>query len=75
MEGVRGSNPLSSTDLEGPDVSVRPFGVPAVLEARGIPVPEAARERILAQKDPERLRRWVGKAVVAASVDEVIGPR
>ncbi|MCC6552780.1 MAG: hypothetical protein IT372_07130, partial [Polyangiaceae bacterium] len=30
-----------------------------VLRGRGIDVPEAARERILAQKDPERLERWL----------------
>ena len=44
----------------------------AVLRARGISVPDAARERILGQKDPERLERWVERAAVAASVDEVI---
>jgi hypothetical protein len=43
-----------------------------VLRARSIAVPDAARERILAQKDPERLERWLEKAVVAASVGEVI---
>jgi hypothetical protein len=44
----------------------------AVLRARGISVPEAAREHILGQKDPERLERWIERAVVAASVDEVV---
>ena len=44
----------------------------AVLRARGISVPDAAREHILGQKDPERLERWVERAAVAASVDEVI---
>ncbi|HSS49298.1 MAG TPA: hypothetical protein VLX28_10150 [Thermoanaerobaculia bacterium] len=43
-----------------------------VLRARGIAVPDAARERILAQKDPERLSRWLEKAAVAASVAAVI---
>ena len=43
-----------------------------VLVVRGIAVPDAARERILAQKDPERLERWLEKAVVAASVGDVI---
>lgn len=42
-----------------------------VLEARGLAVPDAIRERILIQKDPERLERWLEKAVVASSVDEV----
>jgi predicted transposase/invertase (TIGR01784 family) len=43
-----------------------------VLRARGIAVPDAARERILAEKDPARLERWLEKAAVAASVGEVI---
>jgi len=43
-----------------------------VLRARGFAVSDAVRERILAQKDPERLERWLEKAVVAASVAAVI---
>jgi hypothetical protein len=43
-----------------------------VLRVRGIAVPDAVRERILAQKDPERLERWLEKAAVAASVTAVI---
>ena len=43
-----------------------------MLRVRGIAVPDAVRERILAQKDPERLERWLEKAVVAASVAEVL---
>ena len=43
-----------------------------VLRARGIAVPDAVRERILAQKDPERLERWLEKAAVASSVTAVL---
>ncbi|HEX3528269.1 MAG TPA: hypothetical protein VH988_14500 [Thermoanaerobaculia bacterium] len=43
-----------------------------VLRARGIAVPDAIRERILAQKDTERLERWLEKAAVATSVAAVI---
>jgi hypothetical protein len=45
-----------------------------VLRVRGIEVPDAVRERILAQKDKDldRLERWLDRAVVAASADEVI---
>ena len=43
-----------------------------VLGARGIAVPDAVRERILAQKDPERLERWLEKAAVAASISAVL---
>jgi hypothetical protein len=43
-----------------------------VLSARGIAVPDEARERILAEKDPVRLKRWLKKAVVATSMAEVV---
>ena len=43
-----------------------------VLQARSIALPEAAREKILAQKDPERLERWLEKAAVAPSIAEVL---
>jgi hypothetical protein len=43
-----------------------------VLQARGVAVSDADRERILAQKDPERLERWLEKAAVASSVGEVL---
>ena len=48
------------------------LAVLTVLQARGLVVSEPARERILAQKDPERLRRWLEKAVVATSVAAVL---
>jgi hypothetical protein len=35
-------------------------------------VPDVIRERILAQKDPERLERWLERAVVAASATAVL---
>jgi predicted transposase/invertase (TIGR01784 family) len=43
-----------------------------VLRVRGIAVPDAARERILAEKDPARLERWHQRAILVASVAEVI---
>jgi hypothetical protein len=43
-----------------------------VLRVRGLAVPDAVREHILAQKDPERLERWLEKAAVAASVTAVL---
>jgi hypothetical protein len=43
------------------------------LRVRGITVPDAARERILAQKDLERLERWYERAILAVSVAEVLG--
>jgi len=43
-----------------------------VLRARGLAVPDALRERILAQKDPERLKLWLERAIVATSVAAVL---
>ncbi len=46
-----------------------------VLRGRGIAVPDAARERILAEKDPARLERWLEKAGTSATVVEIFdGP-
>jgi hypothetical protein len=45
----------------------------AVLAARGLPVDEAARARILGCRDGALLDRWLAKAVVAGSVEEVVG--
>ena len=50
----------------------RADAVLTVLDVRGITVPDAARERILAEKDMEQLRRWLKRAAVASSVGEVI---
>jgi len=44
-----------------------------VLRVRGITVPAAARKRILAQEDLQQLKRWHEKAIVATSIEEVIG--
>jgi hypothetical protein len=44
----------------------------AVLRGRGIAVSEAARERILAEKDLARLERWLERAAATGSVTELI---
>ena len=43
-----------------------------VLRARGMAVTDAARERILAEKDPEQLLRWIERAAVAGSIADVL---
>jgi hypothetical protein len=43
-----------------------------VLRVRGIAVPESTRERILAEKDPARLERWLEKASVALALADVL---
>ena len=54
------------------EASARVSDVLIVLRARGIAVPDPARERILVEKDPKRLERWLEKAAVAASVADVL---
>jgi hypothetical protein len=44
----------------------------AVLRVRGLAVTDVARERILAEKDPARLERWIERAALAASITEVL---
>jgi hypothetical protein len=46
-----------------------------VLRARGIIVSDAARERILTQKDLQQMKSWLEKASVATSIGEVIDDR
>jgi Uma2 family endonuclease len=43
-----------------------------VLRVRGVEVPEAERGRILAERDAQRLERWLEKAVVATSLADVL---
>jgi len=54
------------------EAAARARDVLAILRVRGITVSDAARERILAEKDPARLERWLERAVLAASVGEVV---
>ena len=66
---------LEEARKEAHDEGRAEVGARAVLTAlrvRGIDVPEAARARILAEKDPARLERWLEKAIIAASVAEVL---
>jgi len=46
-----------------------------VLRVRGIVVPAAARKRIMAEKDLKQLERWLKKASVATSIEDVIDKR
>ncbi len=54
------------------EAAANAHAVLTALRVRGIAVPEAARERILAQKDASLLERWLERAIVAASVAEVL---
>jgi Uma2 family endonuclease len=54
------------------EATARARDVLTVLRVRGITVPDTARERILAEKDPARLARWVERSILAASVAEVM---
>jgi hypothetical protein len=68
---VRIKGGFEDTRLEG-ELRGRVSAVLAVFRVRGITVSDAARKRILAEKDPARLERWLEKAIVATSVAEVL---
>jgi hypothetical protein len=44
-----------------------------MLQGRGISVPDAVRERILAERNPEQLTRWLERAGVATSIEDLLG--
>jgi Uma2 family endonuclease len=46
--------------------------VVALLGSRGVPLVSAERERILAERDPVRLERWIARAARCASADELL---
>ena len=58
--------------LEGEAIA-QARAVLTALRVRGIAVADAARERILTQKDPSLLEVWFERAIVASSVGEVLG--
>jgi Uma2 family endonuclease len=58
--------------IEAALAAERAKAVLVVLAARGVAVAPADRARILGERDPERLDRWLGRAAICASVAEVI---
>ena len=57
------------------EAAARARDVLTILRVRGIAVPDAVSERILAEKDPALLERWLEKAAVASSATKVIDDR
>jgi hypothetical protein len=47
----------------------------AVLDARGVTVPDAVRTLITESRDPRQLDRWLRRAATAESVDDLFEPR
>ena len=73
IQNERGALSLARTEgRDEGETAASARAVLTVLRVRGIAVPDAARERILAEKDPARLERWHERAILAASVAEVI---
>ena len=69
LQDERGA--LSLAHREG-ETKGRAEALLTVLRVRGIAVAEADAGRILAEKDPARLERWLERAILAASVAEII---
>ena len=42
-----------------------------VLRVRGIAVPEVARQRIVAERDPARLERWLVRVVLGGTAERI----
>jgi hypothetical protein len=72
IEGKANFPPFAQQLIDRGETKGRAADVLTVLRVRGIAVPDAARERILAQRDPTQLERWLERAILAASVAEVI---
>lgn len=72
MKGYEYQSDFAKKYVAQGETAANARAVITVLKARGITVPDDARERILAQKDVERLERWLEKAAVAASLAEVL---
>ena len=69
---ARGREEGEARGREEGEVRGRADSVLAVLEARGIPLTDDVRARILANSDPETLMRWLRRAGTASSLDEVL---
>jgi hypothetical protein len=73
--GARG-NPALQTREAAAEVRGRAAGtaeaILKVLEARGIAVPDAQRQEILGCRDLGRLDRWLRRAAVASSAEEIL---
>ena len=72
MKGYEYQSDFAKKYVAQGEAKARARDVLTVLRVRGITVPDVARERILAENDPECLERWLEKATVVASVAEVI---
>ncbi len=64
---------LRDSDLRGQALG-EARAVLTVLDARGVPVPEAVREQILACTDLAQLDTWLRRVAAAATADDVVRP-
>lgn len=72
MKGYEYQSDLARKYVAEGEAIARARDVLTVFRVRGITVPDAARERILAERDPAHLERWHERAILAASVTEVL---
>jgi hypothetical protein len=72
IEGKANFPPFAQQLIDRGKTEGRAADVLTVLRVRRIDVPDAARERILSQRDPTQLERWLERAILAASIAEVI---
>ena len=72
MKGYEYQSDFAKKYVAQGEAKARARDVLTVFQVCGIAVPDAARERILAEQDQEQLERWLKEAVTAVSLHEVI---
>jgi Uma2 family endonuclease len=72
IQGMMESLSAKADEAQAQLTRAQAQAVLTVLRARGVVVPDADRERILAEADPASLERWLEKAAVAASLADVL---
>ncbi|MEZ4293577.1 MAG: Uma2 family endonuclease [Polyangiaceae bacterium] len=72
LQGMVLSAGARAEQAEASALDARVRGVLTVLQARSIPVSETVRERIAAEQDAAQLDRWLQKALVVNSAEELI---
>ena len=73
IQGMMESLEAKAAQAEEAQVASQAHAVLTVLRVRGIAVSDIERAKILGERDPRRLERWLDRAETAGSLAEVLG--
>jgi Uma2 family endonuclease len=59
-------------ELAASEVKAKAAAVLMVLDARGLPIPEEVRERVLSSRDLAEIERWLRRAAIVSSTAELL---